>query len=132
MNPESHFSPLQVAWSNATIGCSPLTSLLPPLTELASSTKAKAYSIIAAKGATSYGIASIVVSICETVLFDQRQIRPVSHWIESLGCCLSLPAVLGRKGVLRTIDLPLNKEASEKLEQSAAEIRKGVEAANQK
>jgi L-lactate dehydrogenase len=96
------------------------------LPSLATAAKTKAYSIIAAKGATSFGIASIVSAICESIIFDQRHVRPVSHWVERFGSCLSLPAVLGQGGVQRTIDIPLSEEEEELLSQSAEEIKKMV------
>jgi L-lactate dehydrogenase len=96
----------------------------PPLAAIASSTKDKAYSIIAAKGATAFGIATVVSSICESILFHLRHIRPVSHWVESLQCCVSLPAVLGRGGVLQTVDLPLSDEERHQMKKSVEAIRK--------
>jgi L-lactate dehydrogenase len=96
------------------------------LPSLATAAKHKAYSIIAAKGATSYGIASIVSAICEAIIFDQRHVRPVSHWVEKFGSCVSLPAVLGHGGVQRTIDIPLSNEEEEVLLKSVEEIKKMV------
>jgi L-lactate dehydrogenase len=90
---------------------------------MAAAAKEKAYTIIAAKGATSFGIASVVSSICESILFNQRHIRPVSHWVERFACCISLPAVLGRGGVQRTIEIPLSDEEREELNRSAEAIK---------
>jgi len=91
------------AWSTATVGGSPIQNFLSPtspsLSDLANSAKTKAYSIITAKGATAYGIASIVSSICESILLNQQHVRPVSHWVESLDTYISLPAVIGHGGV---------------------------------
>jgi L-lactate dehydrogenase len=102
----------QVAWSAASIAGCPITSLLPAsspsLETYEQKTMTKAYSIIAAKGATAYGVASVVSSICESILFNQCQIRPVSHWVENRQCCVSFPAVLGRGGIMKTFDTPLN------------------------
>jgi len=116
-----------VAWSTATIGGCPIDTLLPStapsLPTIADSTKGKALSIIAAKGATAYGIASIVSSICECILFDQRHVRPISHWVDNLGCCISLPVVLGRGGVVKTIDVPLNDEEKGELRKSVDVIK---------
>lgn len=122
-----HGDSQMVAWSTATVAGCPIQTLLPTsspsLSTLATSAKDKAYSIIAAKGATSYGIASVVSSICESIIFDQRHVRPLSHWVERLGCCVSLPVVLGYGGVLKTLDVPLSDQEKEVLDQSAREIR---------
>jgi L-lactate dehydrogenase len=122
-----------VAWSAASIGGVPLEKALLPDTKLdkdsiAEDTKNKATSIIENKGATNYGIGGVAASICKSILFDQRNIRPVSHWQEDLGVCLSLPAVVGREGVVRTIELGLTSEEKGKLEKSAKALKDFIEA----
>jgi len=121
---------LQAAWSTATVGGSPIQNFLSPtcpsLSDLANSAKTKAYSIIAAKGATAYGIASIVSSICESILFNQQHVRPVSHWIENLETYVSLPAVIGHGGVQKTIEVPLDDTEKELLRKSVEEIRNTI------
>jgi L-lactate dehydrogenase len=123
-----------IAWSSATIGGSPLQSILPldpdRRDEIATATRRKAYEIIKVKGATAYGIAAVVSSICESILFDQRHIRPLSHWQDNLGCCLSMPAVIGRRGILSTIAMPLDDKEEDLLNISAAKMREIVQALN--
>ncbi|KIM73720.1 hypothetical protein PILCRDRAFT_80821, partial [Piloderma croceum F 1598] len=125
-----HGDSQMAAWSTATVGGSPvqnfLSSTCPSLSDLANSAKTKAYSIIAAKGATAYGIASIVSSICESIILNQRHVRPVSHWIESLETYISLPAVLGHGGVQKTIEVPLDETEKELLQKSVEEIRSNI------
>ena len=94
---------------------------------IAAAVKDKAHEIIRAKGATSFGIAAVVTLLCESILFDQRQIRPVSCWQDSWGCCLSMPAVIGRQGILSTITVPLDGEEREALESSAQGIKRVIE-----
>lgn len=117
-----------VAWSAASIGGVPLERALPPkvkldLESIAEDTKNKATSIIENKGATNYGIGGVAASICKSILFDQRNIRPVSHYQEELGVCLSIPAVLGRQGLVRTIEMGLNDEEKSKLKKSAEALK---------
>lgn len=117
-----------VAWSKASIGGVPLEQALLPNTKLdkdgiAEDTKNKATNIIENKGATNYGIGGVAASICKSILFDQRNIRPVSHYQEDLGVCLSIPAVLGRKGLVRTIEMGLNEEEKGKLGKSAEALK---------
>jgi len=117
-----------------TIGAVPLDQCLPPDTTIdrqavAAETKDKAAKIIQAKGATAYGIAALTASICKSILFDQRNVRPISHWNEEMGCCLSLPVVLGRKGIVRTLDIPLNDEERQMLNKSAKALRGFIEEA---
>jgi len=94
---------------------------------IAAAVKDKAHEIIRAKGATSFGIAAVVTLLCESILFDQRQIRPVSCWQDSWGCCLSMPAVIGRQGILSTITVPLDGEEREALELCKQSIKGIIE-----
>ncbi len=86
----------------------------------------KAYEIIETKGFTSYGVAAVVSSICESIIFDERQVHALSHWQEDLQCCLSLPAVLGRAGVLSTIPIPLSDEERVLMKESAKKMRQVI------
>lgn len=119
-----------VAWSIATIGGIPIDKALPPTAvdraALAARCARKAADIIAAKGATAFGIGSVVASICSSILLDKHNVRPISHFSEKLGCCLSLPVVLGRKGVVRAIPVPLSTEEDAALEKSAAGLREVI------
>jgi len=89
--------------------------------------KQKAADIIAGKGAPAFGIGAVVASICDSILLDQRQVRSLSHWQGSLGCCLSIPAVLGSGGILSTINVPLDNEERDLLEVSAKSLRRTIE-----
>lgn len=124
-----------VAWSTATIGGVPIDKLLPPNTfnhaELANECKHRSRSIIRAKGATPFGIGSIVSSISSSILFDKRNVRPISHFQPEFGCCFSLPVVLGRKGIIRTIQMPLNSDEKADITESARTLRGTIERINE-
>ena len=98
---------------------------------IATETKDKAAKIIEAKGATAYGIGALSASICKSILFDQRNVRPISHWQEKLRCCLSTPVVLGRRGIVRSLEMPLNQEEQDLLAKSATTLRGLTEEAEQ-
>ena len=115
------------AWSIATVGGVKLVDL-PEFQsvnrqECASFVRNKAAKIIDAKGSTYYGIASCVRNLCETILFSTSdfggQIKPVSHWIEELGVCLSFPAVLGRRGLVRSLKPVLDEVEMAALKKSS-------------
>jgi L-lactate dehydrogenase len=116
-----------VAWSIATIAGVPISTALPDgkinRQEIANSTKDKAASIINTKGATNYGIGAVTSSICKSILHDHRNIRPVSHFVEDLNCCISVLTVLGRKGIVRTLPVHLSKDEQKMLEESAKSLR---------
>ena len=94
--------------------------------EIATTTRRKADSIIKVKGFTSYGVAAVTARMCEAIIFDHRKILPLSHWQEDLGCCLSLPAVLGRKGIL-PFAVDLDDTEHQFLLQSAKALRAIIE-----
>lgn len=112
-----------VAWSKVSIGGISLEEFneLQNLDQkaVAEDTKNKATAIMKSKGSTAYGIGGVASSICKSILFDERNICPISHYQDDLECCLSKPVVLGRKGVERTVPMPLQKEENDELKKSA-------------
>lgn len=86
-----------------------------------------AYEIIDKKGATYYGIAMSVRRICESIVRDERSILPVSSLITGhyglTDICMGVPSILGREGVERVLDIPLNVEENARLLKSAASLR---------
>ncbi|KAF2876420.1 l-lactate dehydrogenase-like protein [Massariosphaeria phaeospora] len=124
-----------IAWSSITIGTSPLALALPAkLTaefkaNIAAHTRGAASAIIAAKGCTAYGIGQIAASICKYILFDSRSVRPLSFYQPELGCCLSMPAVIGRKGIVRAMPVELDATEKAELETCAKGLRAVIEGA---
>jgi L-lactate dehydrogenase len=116
-----------VAWSTASIGGVSIDKSLPVNAvnhpELANECKHRSQCIIQAKGATPFGIGSIMSSICSSILFDKRDVRPISHFQPELRCCFSLPVILGRKGIIRTIQIPLNNDEQAHITESAKSLR---------
>ena len=86
------------------------------LASLAREVTHAAYDIIERKGATCYAI-----------IRDEHAVLPVStlargaYGIE--GVCLGLPAVVGRSGVSRVLDLPLSRDETERLLASAHKLK---------
>ncbi len=76
-------------------------------------TKNAAYEIISKKGATFYAIGVVISRICKAILEDQHEVMPLSTWIDNYydvcNLCISTPCVIGRDGVERKIQLPLNE-----------------------
>ncbi len=86
-------------------------------------TKDAAYQIIQRKGATYYAVANGLLRICEAILRDQNTVLSVSTMVdhlENLGdIYLSIPCVVGRNGIIRTVSLDLSPEEKMALVQSA-------------
>lgn len=94
-----------------------------------------AYEVIKLKGYTSWAIGYSVASLVKSLLRDQRRIHPVSvcakgfHGIED-EVYLSLPAELGRSGIIGVMDSPLTDEERAQLTRSAktlADIQKNLD-----
>jgi len=86
-----------------------------------------AYTIIDLKGATYYAVALAVRRITEAILRDEHSILTVSSLLDgSYGLndvCLSLPTIVGARGVERVLSIPLNERETERLHASARAIR---------
>ena len=116
-----------VAWSSSTINGIPLHTVLPPDTfrhdELAQECKERADNIFSAKGTTPFGIASVVTSICAAILSDRGDVRPISHFQPEFGCCFSSPVILGRKGIVNSIKMPLEDAEKDAIARSATKLK---------
>jgi L-lactate dehydrogenase len=119
-----------VAWSSVNVGTKPIINLLnkKELELIEQHVKKAAYEIIQRKHATYYGIAMVVAELVEAVLQDKKLIMPVAtepieHY-KIKGICLSVPAVLGRRGLERIWPIELTKAEMEKLKHSADELKK--------
>ena len=86
-----------------------------------------AYHIIAGKGATYYGIGSAVARLVDVLLHDQRAILTVCSRIEGIAglenVTLSLPHLVGGRGPMATIPLPLDEPERAGLLRSAQLLR---------
>ncbi|HHW17530.1 MAG TPA: L-lactate dehydrogenase [Firmicutes bacterium] len=124
-----------VAWSRAQIAG---TNLLewPELTkerreDIFAEVRDAAYHIINLKGATYYAIALALARLTETILKDLRTVYSVSAYLRGEygihGIYLGIPCVVGREGVVKTIELPLSKEELEALLISERAVRRAIE-----
>lgn len=86
-----------------------------------------AYKIIDGKGATFYGIAGALTRICAAITNNEYAILTVSSHQEDVegvkGVCLSLPTVLGKRGVHKVIYPVLNAEEKAALKKSAEAMK---------
>ncbi|MFC2753733.1 MAG: L-lactate dehydrogenase [Cardiobacterium sp.] len=78
-----------------------------------------ALAIIAGKHATYYGIGIAVNSLADAIINDRHAVFTVSGDSPFDEVCLSLPRLVGRKGILETLMPPLNKDESVALSHSA-------------
>ncbi len=95
--------------------------------------RSAAFNIIEGKGNTSFGIGSALTRIVEVILKDQRALLTVCTPVRDVAgvkdVTLSLPHLVGGKGILDTILLPLslNKTEETALRASAEVVREAYE-----
>lgn len=124
-------------WSSISIGGVPVLSFLEKqqiayekqtLENIHKEVIDSAYEVINLKGYTSWAIGYSVANLARSLLRDQRKIHPVSvfakgfYGIDDGDVFLSLPAHLGRGGVLGVTNIHLTDEEEEKLRKSAETI----------
>ncbi len=95
--------------------------------------QASAYRIIDGKGATYYGIAMAVVRILSAVMRDERSVLTVSAYLRGAygirDAAIGVPAIVGRGGIQRILEIPLSREERQGLHKSIAALYPEVTAA---
>ena len=89
-----------------------------------------AYEIIARKGATYYGIAMAVGRIAEGIVRDEHAVLPISVVLDGEygldGLCLSIPSIVGKDGVHKVLEIPLDESEYAALHASADRLREVI------
>ncbi len=90
-----------------------------------------AYKIIEGKGATYYAIAQSVLRISESIVRDENSVLPVSTLVNGhygiSDVCLGVPSIIGRDGVIEVLDIPLDRDESERLIRSSEILKAEIE-----
>ena len=90
-----------------------------------------AYEIIERKGATYYGIAMAVARIAESIVKDEHAVLPVSVELQGeyglSGLALSIPSVVGKNGIEKVLEIPLNEKEKNALLASADQLKAVIE-----
>lgn len=93
------------------------------LDQFAQATKEKAYEIIRCKGSTYYGIGICTASMCEAIIFDQKQVMPVSAYHKEFDMCFSMPCIIGEHGVESSLPISLNQDERLLLQKSIETLK---------
>jgi len=124
-------------WSSISVGGVPVLSFLEKqqipyekdtLEKIHKAVVESAYEVISLKGYTSWAIGYSAANLARSILRDQRKIHPVSvlangfYGIGDGDVFLSLPAQLGRGGVLGVTNVHLTDEEAQRLRNSAKTI----------
>ncbi|MDP3971020.1 MAG: L-lactate dehydrogenase [bacterium] len=88
------------------------------------------YDIIKKKGATNLAIATCVTQLVRAILNDTHEIFPVSSVLNGeygvKDVSISTPTILGRKGIIRELELPMNKEEKAAFKKSITVLKKAI------
>ncbi len=123
-------------WSKVNIAGTPIGQLSPEwdpaqLGDIFEQVRNAAYEIIRRKGATSYAIGLGVTQIVQALLRDQHRVLTVSSLTQGEyglpEVCLSLPRVVGRRGVERTLAISLTESERQQLHRSAQILRQVID-----
>lgn len=123
-------------WSKVNIAGTPIGQLSPEwdpaqLGDIFEQVRNAAYEIIRRKGATSYAIGLGVTQIVQALVRDQRRVLTVSSLTQGEyglpEVCLSLPRVVGRQGVERTLAMSLTESEQQQLHRSAQILRQVID-----
>ena len=118
-------------WSSITVGNTPLDNFYKinqkDKDQIFEDAKNAAYAIIAGKQATYYAIAAGLNKLTKAIFYDKKTVYTVSHPLNGRfgikGVSLSLPAVIGAKGLIREIDLKLSSKERKLLKKSAQNLK---------
>lgn len=126
-----------IAWSHMDIAGTPLKNYFPKRglswddedqREVQRDVQQAAYNIIERKGATYYGVATGIARIVEAVLGNQQSVLTVT--MSNGEVAYSLPRVLGRDGVVATLEVELSDDEQSDLDKSISVIREAIEEAS--
>lgn len=117
-------------WSNANIAGKKATEWIAEKTDDLEAAKEKiytnvrdvAYRIIENKGATYYGVATVLARICRHIIEDSHSIITVGACLEGeyglSGVYMGTPCVIGRNGIEKIIEVELDAKEKELMEKS--------------
>ena len=115
------------AWSTVKVLEKPVTEVAEAkhlkLEDLNDEIKFGGQTVYKGKQYTNYGISAAVTRLVETIQSDAHTEMPVSNYQEKYGTYLSYPAIVGRDGIVQTVELTLTDEEEKKLQASAATIK---------
>jgi len=132
------------AWSMTHIGGIPIDRYCPlcggcggwqdERKQIEQKVRESAYHIINAKGSTHFAVGLALARITASVLRRQNSVLTVSTLLRGeygiSDVCLSLPAVVSDKGIVRIVDGPLSENEKELLHRSARVLKESIASLN--
>ena len=101
--------------------------------EIVRSTREIAARVIAAKGATVHAPGNAIAAMVESITGDRRQVIPVSAYLDGeyghSGVCIGVPAVIGRNGIEKIIELDLDADERAAFDRGVESVRQAIKGA---
>ena len=116
----------------ASVSGVPLSSLLPKqkLDELVQNTKQVAAKVIELKGATVHAPGNAISAMIESVVRNRRQVIPVATYLDGeyghSDVTIGVPAVIGKNGVEKIIELELNDEERQVFDTGIQSVKSAI------
>lgn len=113
-------------WSSANVGGESLEQLIPKTrrTAISQTVRDKAYEIIQKKGATYYGIGACTVQLVNCILNDEKRVLPVSSLDDCANVYSGFPAIVGRSGIIRRLEVNMSEQEGIKMQKSINVLQK--------
>ena len=116
----------------STVSGIPLTSLLPKqkLDEIVQNTRQVAAKVIELKGATVHAPGNAISSMIEAVVRDTKHVMPVTTYLDGeygySDVTIGVPAVIGKNGVEKIIEIELNSDEKEWFKKGIDSIKTAI------
>ncbi len=122
-------------WSSADVAGVPVRTLLSQRAEdfdkfrreVENEVRYANITIIEGIGASQHGIGMVSARIAEIILRDERAVIPIGSYSREYGVTLSLPGIVGRNGVLQTLEPDLSKDERDGLLRSVDALKAAVD-----
>lgn len=110
----------------------PLTEIIPneKLADMVEGTKQVAARVIESKGATVHAPGNAISSIIESVVKDSKKVIPIATYLDGeygySDVTIGVPAVVGKDGVEKIIELDLNEEEKLEFEKGVMSVKNAI------
>jgi malate dehydrogenase len=86
--------------------------------------------VIRLKGATVYAPGNAVATMTEAIIKDKKSVIPLSAYLEGEfgvnDVCIGVPAVVGKDGIEKIVELPLNDFERQEFEKGIQNVREAI------
>lgn len=126
-----HGDSMLPVWSSASVSGMPLLKF-PGVTptfqsQIFERTQKSGAEVISRKGGAGWAVGIGIAEVVHSIALDRRRLLPVSASVRGIyginGCCLSVPSIIGRAGVINQIELELWPKELSALQASAKALK---------